>query len=194
MDRTRLLGLLIVIVTTSWIIAPEGLGMQQLKIGLGISHRNPEITAYPNRVNGFEVGRMYNTGDEVITIKAVWRPLTETTDVSVDLFPSERTVQPDESYIITATAATTDQLGSVEGVVEIITIAGIATPEAFVGGVVLPGAELPFTINVVKPPVEPVSYDIPEETVGAIVGYGLGGLLIVMPEAMEAIFQKLGGA
>ena len=191
-EKTRLLGILIIIVTTSIIVVP-GLSMQQLTIGLGISHRASEITAYPNRVTPFEVARLYNTGDEVITIQVVWKPISETTTVSVDLFPPEMTLQPDESSLVTATVATTEQLGSVDGVVEVITLSGIVAPDAFVGGIVVPGAELPFQINVVKEPSKN-NLELPEHTITAGVGYGLGGLLVLVePETLLALLRRLRG-
>ena len=177
-ERTRLLGLLIIMVTTAVLVVPEGFSRQQFAIGLGISHRPSEVTAYPDRVNSFEVARIYNTGDEVITIQAVWKPITETTDISVDLFPPERTLQPDETYLLTATAATTEHLGTTHGVVEIITLSGVVAPDAFVGGVVVPGAELPFEISVVNPPAE-ATQPLDGRTLGALAGYIIGGALVL---------------
>ena len=141
-----------------------------------------------------QVARLYNTGDEVITIQVVWKPISETTTVSVDLFPPEMTLQPDESSLVTATVATTEQLGSVDGVVEVITLSGIIAPDAFVGGIVVPGAELPFQINVVKEPSEPINWELPEHTLTAGVGYGLGGLLVLVePETLLALLRRLRG-
>jgi len=184
-DRTRLLGLLIIMVTTAVLVVPEGFSRQQFSVGLGISHRASEVTAYPDRVNSFEVARIYNTGDEVITIQAVWKSITETTDISVDLFPPERTLQPDETYLLTATAATTEHLGTTLGVVEIITLSGVVAPDAFVGGVVVPGAELPFEIHVVNPPAVPTQLPFDGRTLGAIAGYLIGGALVLVdPEKL----------
>ena len=185
-ERTRLLGLLIIMVTTAVLVVPEGFSRQQFSVGLGISHRSSEVTAYPNRVNSFEVARIYNTGDEVFTVKAVWKLITETTDISVDLFPPERTLQPDESYLLTATAATTEHLGTTHGVVEIITLSGVVAPDAFVGGVVVPGAELPFQINVVNPPAEATQPLLDGRTLGALAGYLVGGALVLAdPEKLR---------
>ena len=172
-------------VTSTFLVMPEGFSKQQFKVGLGISHRSSEVAVYPDRVNSFEVARIYNTGDEVITVQAVWKPLTESTDISVDLFPPERTLQPDETYLLTATAATTEHLGRTDGVVEIITVSGVIAPNAFVGGVVVPGAELPFQINVVNPPAEPTQPLLDGRTLGALVGYLIGGALVLVdPEKL----------
>ena len=177
-------------VTTTLLVIPEGFSRQQFSIGLGISHRASEVTAYPNRVNSFEVARIYNTGDEVFTVKAVWKLITETTDISVDLFPPERTLQPDETYLLTATAATTEHLGTTYGVVEIITVSGVVAPDAFVGGVVVPGAELPFEINVVNPPAEPTTQQpLDGRTLGAIAGYIIGGAL-VLADPEKLVFSR----
>ena len=161
-----------------FLLVPEGFSRQQFSVGLGISHRASGVTAYPNRVNSFEVARIYNTGDEVITVQAVWKP-TGTTDIGVDLFPSERTLQPGESYLLTATAATTEHLGTTIGVVEIITLTGVVAPDAFVGGVVVPGAELPFEISVVNPPAEPTQQPLDGRSLGALAGYLIGGVLVL---------------
>jgi len=134
---------------------------------------------FPGRVNSFEVGRIFNTGDEVITVQATWKPISEGTPISVDLFPSERTLQPDESYLLTATAATSAQLGTTTGVVEVITASGVVAPEGFVVGIVVPGAELPFTINVVNPGSEETP-PVEGKTLGALLGYIIGGALILL--------------
>jgi len=184
-ERTRLLGLLIILVTTGFLVVPEGFSRQQFSVGLGISHRASEVTAYPNRVTSFEVARIYNTGEEVFTVQAVWKPMTETTDVGVDLFPPERTLQPDETYLLTATAATIEQLGTTTGVVEIITVSGVVAPDAFVGGVVVPGAELPFEINVVDPPSGQMQLPFDGRTLGALAGYLIGGAFVLVdPEKL----------
>ena len=168
-------------VTSAFLVLPEGFSKQQFSIGLGISHRPSEVTVFPGRVNSFEVGRIYNTGDEVITVQATWRPISEGTPISVDLFPSERTLQPDESYLLTATAATSEQLGTTTGVVEVITVSGVVAPDGFVGGVVVPGADLPFTINVVNPPSgSEAQLPFDGKTLGTLAGYLIGGALVLL--------------
>lgn len=150
----KIFGLGLIVIGAALLALPEAIPMRMLSVGLGVSHRDPNITVLADSVSSFEVARVYNTGSEPYTVETLWRATGGTLQgkVYVNLHPAVTTLQPGGSILLVAQVATPREAGTLIGVVELtVSETEEVPPETTMGGVVLPGAELPFTINVVQP-------------------------------------------
>lgn len=178
----NMVGLLLIVFGTVLLGLPPVRPMQMYAVGLGVSHRDRDVTVLTDRVSSFEVGKVWNTGDETYDVEAVWRATggSLAASVYVDLYPDVRTLRPGESYLLIAKVATPKETGTVTGVVELILETGQEPPQE-IGGVVVPGAELQFSITVVEPEAEGGGFrlpSIPLQTLLGLVSFSAGVLVV----------------
>jgi hypothetical protein len=150
-------GVLLIVVGIAITLMPVAASMEMLSVGFGVSHRDEEITVAMGGTSSFEVARIYNTGDQPYTVVASWQTTggSLADEAVVTVHPSERLLQPDESYLLLAEIEAPMNQGTISGVVEAVSQPSDTPIEGDVGGAVLPSAELPFTITVSDVTIKP---------------------------------------